>query len=59
MYNLVVNTNHPKVLSLLEKSEETQTETVRQLADLAMLSQGMLKGVALDQFIERTIAQIS
>jgi len=59
MYNLVVNTNHPKVVSLLEKSEETQTENVRQLTDLAMLSQGMLKGVALDQFIERTIEQIS
>jgi molecular chaperone HtpG len=59
MYNLVVNTNHPKVISLLEKSEESQTETVRQLTDLAMLSQGMLKGAALDHFIERTIEQIS
>ena len=59
MYNLVVNTNHPKVVSLLEKSEESQSETVRQLTDLAMLSQGMLKGAALDQFIERTIEQIS
>jgi molecular chaperone HtpG len=59
MYNLVVNTNHPKVVSLLEKSEESQSETVRQLTDLAMLSQGMLKGAALDQFIDRTIEQIS
>ena len=59
MYNLVVNTNHPKVVSLLEKSEESQSETVRQLTDLAMLSQGMLKGAALDQFIGRTIEQIS
>ena len=59
MYNLVVNTNHPKVLSLLEKSEASQKDAVRQLTDLAMLSQGMLKGEALDQFIERTIEQIS
>ncbi|MEN9400539.1 MAG: hypothetical protein RL632_1642 [Bacteroidota bacterium] len=59
MYNLVVNTNHPKVVSLLEKSEESQKDAVRQLTDLAMLSQGMLKGEALDQFIERTIEQIS
>jgi molecular chaperone HtpG len=59
MYNLVVNTNHPKVVSLLDKSEASQKEAVRQLTDLAMLSQGMLKGEALDQFIERTIEQIS
>jgi molecular chaperone HtpG len=59
MYNLVVNTNHPKVVSLLEKTEASQKDAVRQLTDLAMLSQGMLKGEALDQFIERTIEQIS
>jgi molecular chaperone HtpG len=59
MYNLVVNINHPKVVSLLDKSEDSQTEAVRQLTDLAMLSQGMLKGEALDQFIERSIEQIS
>ncbi len=58
MYNLVVNANHPKVTSVLSKNEEEQKATVKQLTDLAMLAQGMLKGEALNAFIERNIEQI-
>lgn len=58
-YNLVVNANHAKVGSLLTKSEEEQKATVKQLTDLAFLSQGMLKGEALNEFIERNIEQIA
>ena len=55
-YNLVINTNHPKIGAILAIEEEAlKTNTVKQLADLAMLSQGMLKGEALDQFIARSI----
>lgn len=59
MYNLVVNANHPKMQTILAKSEEEQSSLVKQLSDLAMLSQGMLKGSELDQFIERNIDQLS
>jgi molecular chaperone HtpG len=58
-YNMVVNANHPKIGSLLSKTEEEQGQTVKQLTDLALLSQGMLKGEALNEFIERNIEQIA
>jgi molecular chaperone HtpG len=58
-YNMVVNANHSKIGSLLLKSEEEQGQTVKQLTDLALLSQGMLKGEALNEFIERNIEQIA
>jgi len=58
-YNMVVNANHPKIGSLLSKSDEEQGQTVKQLTDLALLSQGMLKGEALNEFIERNIEQIA
>ena len=59
MYNLVVNANHPKVNSLLSKDENGQKSSVKQLTDLALLAQGMLKGEALDIFIERNIEQLA
>jgi molecular chaperone HtpG len=56
MYSLVVNSNHPKVGAILaEKEEAAQTDKVKQLTDLALLSQGLLKGEALNSFIERSI----
>ena len=59
MHHVVVNTNHPKVNSLLEKKGKDQKKTVKQLTDLALLSQGLLKGEALNEFIERNMKQIS
>lgn len=55
MHNLVVNGNHPKVGSLTSLNTEEQTVKLKQLTDLALLSQGMLKGEALTAFIERNI----
>ena len=59
MHHLVVNANHPKVGALLDKKEKEQKLTVKQLTDLALLSQGLLKGEALNDFVERNIEQIS
>jgi molecular chaperone HtpG len=58
-YSMVVNANHSKVGMLLEtaNTEEQQTK-VKQLTDLALLSQGLLKGEELSNFIERSIAFI-
>jgi molecular chaperone HtpG len=55
-YNLVVNANHAKVEGLLQESNEAEKATkVKQLTDLALLSQGMLKGEELSKFIDRSI----
>jgi molecular chaperone HtpG len=59
MYNLTVNSNHPVVGSLLQKSEEDKQAVTKQLVDLALLAQGMLKGEALDLFIQRNIEHIA
>jgi molecular chaperone HtpG len=59
MYNMVINANHPKVHLILEKSEGDKAIAAKQLTDLALLSQGMLKGRALDEFIERNIDLLS
>jgi molecular chaperone HtpG len=58
-YNMVVNANHPKIGALLEKNDDDRKGTVKQLTDLALLAQGMLKGEALNDFIERNIEQIA
>jgi hypothetical protein len=47
MYQLVVNGNHPVMSKVLKMKSARQQETVKQLVDLAMLSQGLLKGEAL------------
>ena len=58
-FNMVVNANHPKIGAILKKPEDEQEMTVKQLTDLALLAQGMLKGEALNTFIERNIEQIA
>ena len=55
-YNLVVNGNHAKIDEVLKaNSKEDKTNKVKQLTDLALLAQGMLKGEALSKFIERSV----
>lgn len=52
--NLVVNTNHPLAQKVL-KAKTKKKQLVRQLFDLAMLSQGMLTGSGLTEFISRSV----
>lgn len=59
MHHLVVNANHPKVSALLTKEAEDQKQTIKQLMDLALLGQGLLKGEALNNFVERNIEKIA
>lgn len=54
---LTVNGNHPVYQSILgEKDADKQASLVRNLGDLALLSQGLLKGAELTTFINRSIA---
>jgi len=57
-YQVVVNGNHPIVNSLLQKAPEEAEKTAKHLVDLALLSQGLLTGQALTQFIERSFQHI-
>lgn len=55
---LVVNTSHPFVQKLASAAAEQQQQLTQQAYDLALLSQGMLKGERLTAFIERSIALV-
>lgn len=57
-YNLVVNSNHAKISDVLNAKKDDQSRKAKQLTDLAMLSQGMLKGEALTNFVNRSIELI-
>ena len=59
-YNVVVNTNHPLVVQKMIKLEDAgaQSDLARQLYDLALLQQGMLRGEALTQFVEDTLERL-
>ncbi len=53
---LTVNGNHPIYQTLLKESDVTRKEKqIRTLADLALLSQGLLKGNDLTNFINRNV----
>ncbi len=53
---LTINGNHPFYQTLLkEDNKERQEKQVRTLADLALLSQGLLKGNDLTSFINRSV----
>ena len=59
-YNLAVNSNHPIMSQLLNESDESKkSELVNQILDLALLSQGLLKGKNLTKFISRSVSLIN
>lgn len=68
-YKMVVNTNHPLVKQILSDVEAKDKDAaveyaagsaiMRQLIDLALLSNNMLKGEALSSFIKRSTDIIS
>lgn len=55
-YNLVVNDNNDMIVNLLkEENEEKKSQMTQQLIDLALLSQNMLIGEKLSQFVRRSL----
>ena len=59
IYNLIVNTNSTLVGEILEtKAKEKQERLITQSLDLARLSQGLLKGEELTNFIKRSYEMI-
>ncbi|AVR47445.1 molecular chaperone HtpG [Christiangramia fulva] len=59
MYNLVVNTNHELIHNILNtKTEKKQQRLIKQSLDLARLSQNLLKGEELTNFIKRSFEMV-
>ncbi len=55
MYNLIVNSNHDLVSNILNEKDDTkQKHLITQMLDLAMLSQNLLQGEALTNFVKRS-----
>jgi molecular chaperone HtpG len=58
--NLTVNGNHPIFQSILKEGDRPRQEKlVHNLSDLALLSQGLLKGNNLTDFIQRSVDLMS
>ena len=56
MFNLVVNTNHELVGQILTtRTQKKRDRLIQQAVDLARLSQNLLKGEELTQFIQRSV----
>jgi len=58
-YKVAINGNHEVVDKILKaENEEDHTKLAKQAIDLAMLSQGMLKGKDLTEFVRRSVEMI-
>ncbi|PRY86298.1 molecular chaperone HtpG [Mongoliibacter ruber] len=58
-YKVAINGNHPVIDKVLKaESEEDQTKLAKQAFDLALLSQGLLKGKDLTEFVKRSVELI-
>jgi molecular chaperone HtpG len=58
--NLTVNGNHPIFQQILKEGDRPKQEKlVHNLSDLALLSQGLLKGNSLTDFIQRSVELMS
>ena len=59
-YNVAINGNHSIVQKILKaESEEQRTKLAKQAYDLALLSQNMLTGPELTNFIKRSVELVS
>jgi len=56
-YNLTVNLDSPLVVKVIADKENSK-DTVSRMVDLALLSNGLLKGEALSKFIKRSFEQL-
>ncbi|WP_411273148.1 molecular chaperone HtpG [Daejeonella sp.] len=58
-YNVTINGNHKLVGKILQTTDETeQIQLAKQAFDLALLSQGMLTGAELTEFVNRSVSLI-
>lgn len=58
-YKVAVNGNHKLINKILTADSEHQITLAKQAFDLALLSQGLLKGADLTAFVERSVKVVS
>ncbi len=59
MYNVVINANHPIIAKIKDSGDVAMKEQMaKQVVDLALLTQGMLKGEDLTRFVKRSVELI-
>ena len=58
-YKVAINANHKLVSKILQSDSPQQVTLAKQAFDLALLSQGLLKGADLTAFVERSIKVVS
>jgi molecular chaperone HtpG len=59
MFTVSLNANHPVISRIIAtENEDDQKSLAKQVYDLALLSQGMLSGSDLTQFIQRTVVSL-
>ncbi|PZR40307.1 MAG: molecular chaperone HtpG, partial [Azospira oryzae] len=59
-YSVSVNSNHKIISKILKaESEEQQTKIAKQAFDLALLSQGLLTGADLTEFVKRSVELVA
>jgi molecular chaperone HtpG len=55
-YKVAINANHPLISRIAQaESDEEQAQLAKQAFDLALLSQGMLTGSELTEFVKRSV----
>ena len=58
-YKVTINGNHPLINRIAQtENEEEQSRMAKQAFDLALLSQGMLNGPELTEFVKRSVELI-
>jgi molecular chaperone HtpG len=58
-YKVVVNGNHKLIARILEdENTDVQAQLAKQAFDLALLSQGLLTGAELTEFVNRSVSLI-
>lgn len=57
-YNVSINSNHKLINRILNAAPEEQGKLAKQAFDLALLSQGMLTGAELTEFVNRSVSLI-
>ena len=57
-YSLVINSNHSLIAKIKTLKAKNQTALVKQVVDLALLSQNLLKGEHLTDFIDGALCKL-
>jgi molecular chaperone HtpG len=58
-YDLIVNENHPISTKILEEKDGSkQKDMIQNAFDIARLSQGLLKGAELNDYIQKSFEKI-